>query len=171
MIQKYIYGSPLGELLILADAEGVCGVYAGDMKFSDDEAEFCEYPDEKGEADIHIENAVRWFDEYFKGKDPGFLPDIHLCGTEFQKQVWEILLKIPYGHTLSYGEIAHQIAEIRGISRMSAQAVGGAVGANRILIMVPCHRVLGKDGSLTGFSAGIDMKEWLLKSEKIPFRK
>lgn len=108
-----------------------------------------------------------WLDDYFAGKVPGELPPISLQGTAFQKEVWDILLTIPYGKTMSYGEIAAILAGRRGISRMSAQAVGGAVGKNPVGILVPCHRVIGTDGSLTGYAGGLDKKEYLLKLEGI----
>ena len=92
---------------------------------------------------------------------------LHLMGTAFQKEVWEILRSIPYGHTMTYGEIAKQLAEKRGLPHMSAQAVGGAVGRNPISILVPCHRVVGADGSLTGYAGGIDKKGRLLKLEGV----
>ncbi len=85
--------------------------------------------------------------------------------TPFRKLVWEIMLTIPYGKTMSYGEIARKIEEIRGIPKMSAQAVGQAVGSNAISLIIPCHRVIGTDGSLTGYGGGLDKKVWLLKLE------
>ena len=107
-----------------------------------------------------------WLDLYFSGQKPDFLPPLYSEGTAFQKSVWEILLQIPYGKTISYGEIAHQLAEKRGIPRMSAQAVGGAIGRNPIAIIIPCHRVEGADGSLTGYAGGIDKKVKLLELEQ-----
>lgn len=108
-----------------------------------------------------------WFDEYFSGKIPDFLPPIKYNGTEFQKIVWDELLKIPYGKTVSYGELARIVALKRGKTKMSAQAIGGAVGNNHICIIVPCHRVIGKDGSLVGYGEGIDKKIWLLRFEGV----
>ena len=93
------------------------------------------------------------------------MPRLHLKGTPFQMEVWKILLKIPYGKTISYGELAYKIAVQRGIARMSAQAVGGALGRNKISIIVPCHRVIGADGRLTGYGGGLDRKRWLLNLE------
>ena len=110
----------------------------------------------------------KWLDIYFQGKNPGFLPEISFPkGTPFQKMVWEILLSIPYGETMTYGEIAKIVAARRGISRMSAQAVGQAVGYNPIGILVPCHRVVGSDRSLTGYAGGMDKKQKLLELEGI----
>ena len=110
-------------------------------------------------------SAVLWLGIYFRSEDPQFLPPILLEGTPFQKSVWELLLQIPYGKTVSYGEIAKTLAERRGIARMSAQAVGGAVGRNPIALIVPCHRVIGADGSLVGFGGGIERKRRLLYLE------
>lgn len=97
-------------------------------------------------------------DIYFQGQEPDFQLPLHFIGTDFQKEVWEILYAIPYGKTMTYGEIAGIIAKRKGLKRMSAQAVGGAVGHNEISIIVPCHRVVGSHGSLTGYAGGIDKK-------------
>lgn len=113
--------------------------------------------------------AKKWLDIYFSGRAPDFTPPLHPVGTPFQMEVWEILLTIPYGHSTTYGEIARQIAAQRGISRMSAQAVGGAVGRNKIDIIIPCHRVIGADGTLTGYTGGLDKKSRLLEIEGIGF--
>ena len=109
-----------------------------------------------------FEKAKQWLDIYFSGKEPDFTVPLHFTGTDFQNEVWEILCTIPYGQTMTYGEIAKQIAVKKGLPRMSAQAVGGAVGHNEISIIVPCHRVVGTNGSLTGYAGGIDKKIKLL---------
>ena len=109
--------------------------------------------------------ADKWLNLYFSGSEPGFLPPLLMRTTEFRKTVWEILLSIPYGKTMTYGEIADRIAAGRGLSRMSAQAVGGAVAHNAISLMIPCHRVVGMDGSLTGYAGGLEKKIWLLEME------
>lgn len=113
----------------------------------------------------------KWLDIYFSGKKPDFMPPLKLEGTDFQKEVWEILLTIPYGMTTTYGEIAAQIAKKRGLRRMSAQAVGQAVGHNPISILVPCHRVVGGNGNLTGYAGGIDKKIKLLSLEGLDMEK
>ena len=112
-------------------------------------------------------SSLSWLDQYFSGKIPDFTPHIHLEGTPFQKEVWEILLTIPYGQTVTYKHIAQLIAKRRGLppNKMSAQAVGGAVGRNPIPIIVPCHRVIGTDGTLTGYAGGLWRKQWLLEHE------
>ena len=108
----------------------------------------------------------RWLDIYFSGKDPGFIPPLALKSTDFRMAVWEILLGIPYGGTMTYGQIAAEIARTRGVKTMSAQAVGGAVGHNPISLIVPCHRVVGADGSLTGYAGGVERKRALLEMER-----
>ena len=104
-------------------------------------------------------------DLYFSGEEPNFTPLLHPNGSTFRKAVWQILLEIPYGQTITYGEIARRIAVMKNTSHMSAQAVGGAVGHNEISIIIPCHRVVGTNGSLTGYAGGIDKKISLLKLE------
>ena len=118
-----------------------------------------------------LEETSGWLDIYFSGREPDFTPPLHLTGSDFRLAVWNLLLQIPYGQTITYKELAARIAEQRGLETMSAQAVGGAVGHNPISIIVPCHRVLGTDGSLTGYSGGIDKKISLLTLEKAVFTK
>ena len=113
-----------------------------------------------------FEETRRWLDIYFSGKVPNFTPPLSMEATPFRKMVWEILLTIPYGQTTTYGEIANKIAVKMGLARMSAQAVGQAVGHNPISIIVPCHRVIGANGNLTGYAGGIDLKIQLLTLEK-----
>ena len=113
-----------------------------------------------------LAEAKRWLDVYFSGKVPDFTPPLHPVGSAFRRSVWEILLQIPYGQTTTYGEIAQQLAEKQGLPRMSAQAVGGAVGHNEISIIIPCHRVVGTSGSLTGYAGVISKKEKLLELER-----
>ena len=114
-----------------------------------------------------FDEAVRWLDIYFAGRRPDFTPPLNLKGTAFRKKVWQLLLQIPYGQTTTYGELAAQLAAHRGLKQMSAQAVGGAVGHNPISIIVPCHRVVGTGGSLTGYAGGLAKKQALLKLEGI----
>ncbi len=157
------YHSPLGELLLAADDIGLTGLwFEGEKYYANNLAK----NHEKKEVPI-FGNVKQWLDIYFSGKEPDFMPPLHIFGTAFQKDVWKILLAIPYGKTTTYGEIATQIAKKRGIARMSAQAVGGAVGRNAISIIIPCHRVVGANGSLTGYAGGIDKKIQLLKYEGV----
>ncbi len=161
------YHSPLGGLMLAADEEGLIGVwFDGEKYFADVLEAGCE---EKETDDLQM--ARRWLDIYFSGKDPEFLPRLHLIGTGFQKEVWGALLHIPYGRTKTYGEIAGEIARRHQKKKMSAQAVGGAVGHNHISLIVPCHRVVGTGGSLTGYAGGIRKKEELLKLEHVDMAK
>lgn len=116
-----------------------------------------------------MRKAKTWLENYFNGNNPPLDFPIHIKGTPFQKEVWGILMTIPYGKTMTYGEIAEIIAKRHGIRKMSAQAVGGAVGSNRLPIVIPCHRVLGKGGALTGYSEGLDKKTALLDIEGIKY--
>lgn len=148
------YQSPLGRILLAADNTGLTGLWFEGQKY------FALSLNAKcldRETPL-LANAKRWLDLYFTGKNPDFPVSLHLMGTEFQKEVWKILCTIPYGKTTTYGDIARQIARKRGLDHMSAQAVGGAVGHNPVSIIVPCHRVLGTNGSLTGYAGGIDKK-------------
>lgn len=113
-----------------------------------------------------MKEAKRWLDIYFTGREPDFMPPLHPIGSAFRQSVWEILLQIPYGQTVTYGEIARKLADKQGIAKMSAQAVGGAVGHNEISVIIPCHRVVGTSGSLTGYAGGVDKKAALLKLER-----
>ena len=157
------YSSPLGPILLAADDIGLTGLWFEGQKYFalhlDPEWEERELP--------LFETAKRWLDLYFSGKEPDFSVPLHFTGTAFQNEVWRILCAVPYGQTTTYGEIARQLARERGLPHMSAQAVGGAVGRNRISVIVPCHRVVGTDGSLTGYAGGIDRKRKLLTLEGV----
>ena len=156
------YFSPLGEMTISCDEIGVTGIwFVGQKYYGRGLRKMCE----EIETEI-IRRTKCWLDIYFSGKEPDFDVPLHLVGSDFQKEVWEILKIIPYGKTITYGEIAKRIAERRGKKSMSAQAVGGAVGHNPISIIVPCHRVIGTNGSLTGYAGGIEKKVALLTLEK-----
>ena len=156
------YDSPLGGILLAADEIGLTGLwFDGEKYFADN------LSSEHTEQETPILAEVkRWLDIYFTGKEPDFMPPLHPIGSEFRQSVWEILLQIPYGRTITYGEIARQLAKKQGLARMSAQAVGGAVGHNEISIIIPCHRVVGTNGSLTGYAGGIDKKVKLLELER-----
>lgn len=157
------YQSPIGGMLIAADKTGLTGLWFDREKYYADHLDT-----EHEERDTPIlEQTKEWLTIYFSGREPHFLPPIHMTGTPFQISVWKILQKIPYGETVTYGKIAKEIAVQKGLSRMSAQAVGGAVGHNEISIIIPCHRVIGTNGNLTGYAAGIDKKVKLLTLEKV----
>lgn len=155
------YKSPLGNILLAADEQGLTGLWFEGQKY------YALYLDKENmEKELPVFAKTRkWLDIYFSGREPDFELPLHFTGTDFQNEVWEILYSIPYGETMTYGQIAREIAEKKGLMRMSAQAVGGAVGHNEISIIVPCHRVVGTNGSLTGYAGGIDKKISLLKLE------
>ena len=156
------YRSPLGEMLLAADETGVTGLWFAGQKY------FALHLDkEHAEKEIPLFTTVKhWLDVYFSGRKPDFTVPLHFTGTAFQNEVWQILCTIPYGQTTTYGEIAKRLAARRGLPHMSAQAVGGAVGHNPISILVPCHRVVGLGGSLTGYAGGLQRKRCLLALEQ-----
>lgn len=156
------YTSPLGGILLAADDIGLTGLwFEGQKLFADG------LPDERIERETPILiDAKRWLDVYFTGNEPEFMPPLHPVGSAFRQKVWMLLLQIPYGQTVTYGELARQLAEKQGLAHMSAQAVGGAVGHNKISVIIPCHRVVGPNGSLTGYAGGIDKKLKLLELEQ-----
>lgn len=159
------YHSPLGNILLAADDVGLTGLWFDGQKYY---AGNLAAEHEEQNTPV-FEQAKEWLDIYFTGREPQFMPPIHMTGTPFQLAVWEILRRIPYGKTTTYREIAKEIARQRGLPHMSAQAVGGAVGHNAISIIIPCHRVVGTNGSLTGYAGGIDKKVKLLTLEKAVF--
>lgn len=155
------YASPLGDLLIASDGKAICGVWFLDQKHFKSSVD----GDMIQKDDLAIFKTVkRWFDDYFNGLNPEINFKLKPHGSDFRRKVWKILSEIPYGETLTYGEIAKRISPA-----MSAQAVGGAVGHNPIAVLIPCHRVLGANGNLTGYAGGLDRKCELLKLEKIKF--
>lgn len=157
------YSSPLGGILLAADDIGLTGLWFEGQKFFSDDL-----PDERIERETPILiDAKRWLDVYFSGNEPDFMPPLHPVGSAFRQKVWMLLLQIPYGQTVTYGELTRQLAEKQGVERMSAQAVGGAVGHNPISLIIPCHRVVGTHGSLTGYAGGIDKKIMLLELERV----
>lgn len=157
------YDSPLGGILLAADEVGLTGLWFDGEKYFADTLN----PEHKAQETPILREAKRWLDVYFRGQEPDFTPPLHPIGSPFRQEVWALLLQIPYGQTMTYGALAKQLAAMHGLSRMSAQAVGGAVGHNEISIIIPCHRVVGTNGSLTGYAGGIDKKAKLLTLEKI----
>lgn len=155
------YDSPIGAILLACDHIGLTGLWFEGQKFYalNLDTEHCE----RNTPIFDI--TKRWLDIYFEGKEPDFMPAIHMIGSDFQLSVWKILLRIPYGNIITYGGIAKQIAKERNLTHMSAQAVGNAVGHNKLSIIIPCHRVVGSDGNLTGYAGGLDKKVALLKLE------
>ena len=157
------YDSPLGIALLAADEIGLTGLWFEGQKYFSGHL-----PAEHMEQESPIlAEAKRWLDIYFAGSQPDFCPLLHLTGSAFRQSVWEMLLQIPYGQTTTYGEIARQLAKKRGLARVSAQAVGGAVGHNEISVIIPCHRVVGTNGSLTGYAGGLEKKIQLLQREGV----
>lgn len=163
MTYLYDYNSPLGKITMASDGEALIGLWFEGQKYFKASI--------KGEGEKKslpiFDETIKWLDIYFSGKEPDFTPKLLVTGTPFRKAVAEIMLTIPYGKTMTYGEIAKKIAKINGIEKMSAQAVGGAVGHNSISIIIPCHRVVGTNGSLTGYAGGTERKIELLKLEKV----
>lgn len=164
-MQQYIwkYRSPLGGITMAADGEGLTGLWFEGQKYFADTLS----ADHEEKMIPLFEETVEWLNRYFKGEDPGLTPPVHLTGSPFRMAVWEILQQIPYGGTITYGEIAQKIARRQGAATMSAQAVGGAVGHNPVSIIVPCHRVVGSNGNLTGYAGGLSLKIGLLSLERV----
>lgn len=158
------YDSPIGQLTVASDGEAIVGLWLDGQKY------YCEgiaLPMADG-ADIAVLGEARvWLDRYFRGEEPS-IKRFKLCpiGSAFRQAVWRVLCEIPYGSCITYGGIAKRIAAELGRETMSAQAVGGAVGHNPISLIIPCHRVVGADGKLTGYAGGLDKKEWLLRHER-----
>ena len=167
MTYIYHYHSPLGGITLSSNGTELTGLWFDGQKYFGDTL-----GEEYEERNLPIfEETARWLDIYFSGKSPDFTPALSMETTPFRKAVWKIMLTIPYGRTMTYGEIANRIAKQKGLPNMSAQAVGGAVGHNSISLIVPCHRVVGTNGSLTGYSGGIDKKVKLLTLEKVNMSK
>ena len=167
MIYTSHYESALGGITLAGNEMALIGLWFDGQKHFG-----ATLLEEYKEKDLPIfEQTVHWMDLYFSGEVPGFLPPIEVQTTPFRRAVWEILLTIPYGQTMTYGEIAERIAVKKGVSHMSAQAVGGAVGHNPVSLIIPCHRVVGTDGSLTGYAGGIEKKRQLLTLERAELQK
>lgn len=189
------YTSPLGTVVLAADDLGLTGLWFEGQKYfgrfgstglavsrdvADAVGDTRAREQVHGAADGHIAAACAWLDAYFAGKRPPETPPLHLLGTPFQLEVWNLLLAIPYGQTTSYGALAHELERQRAQcadslgqrpdgqnpTRTSARAVGGAVGRNPVSIIVPCHRVLGANGSITGYAGGLERKKALLALEQ-----
>lgn len=157
------YCSPIGKMLLAADGTNLTGLWFEGGKFY-----AAGLGSEYEEKDMPVfETAKKWLDIYFTGQNPDFTPPVHLQGSPFRILIWNILKEIPYGQTITYKDIAKRAAAERGLLHMSAQAVGGAVAHNPVSVIIPCHRVIGSDGSLTGYAGGIDKKLKLLRYEGI----
>ena len=165
MYYTTLYETPIGRLTLAADGSGetITGAWFEGQKYFGGTSghELIE------KNDIAVfDTAKAWLDRYFDGERPSphELP-LALCGTPFRQEVWKLLCEIPYGEVITYGKLAVEVARRLGRERMSAQAIGGAVGHNPISVIIPCHRVIGADGSMTGYAGGVELKEWLLSHE------
>ena len=155
------YMSPLGGMTMASDGEALTGLWFDGQKYF---ARGLQAPLEERELPVFLETG-RWLDIYFRGNTPDFTPPLEMCASPFRRRVWSVLMTIPYGETMTYGGIAAGMEAEDG-KRVSAQAVGGAVAHNSISLIIPCHRVLGSDGSLTGYAGGLEKKAWLLEMER-----
>lgn len=169
MFYKTTYLSPLGELMIASDGQNILGVWLKGQKYF--AITVSEEMEEKDDIPVFVKTK-KWLNRYFAGQKPSIneLP-LAPSGNEFRQNVWKLLCEIPYGETTTYGELARKIAKQMNKTSMSAQAVGGAVGHNPVSIIIPCHRVVGTNGSLTGYAGGIDIKIKLLKLEGVDMSK
>ena len=146
------YDSPLGPLLLTCTDQALTGLYMNRKT-------------EKQDSHPILRQTGKWLDAYFRGENPVLDLPLYPQGTPFQQQVWQLLLNIPYGEIRTYGYLAREMARLTGKAKMSAQAVGQAVGRNPISILIPCHRVVGARGEITGYAGGIEKKQWLLRHE------
>lgn len=156
------YQSPMGKIMMASDGENLTGLWFEEQKYY-----AATLSDKVVEENLPVfRKTICWLERYFHGEKPK-ITELQLApkGSLFRREIWRILCEIPYGEVLTYGEIAKMIAEKQGKERMSAQAVGGAVGHNPISVIIPCHRVIGSDGSLTGYAGGIELKRRLLVHE------
>ncbi|MGT2801710.1 methylated-DNA--[protein]-cysteine S-methyltransferase [Streptococcus henryi] len=156
MLRKQNYNSPLGDMILIVDESGLYGAWFMGQKYDRLGFEDLEIAEQSSSI---LSEAQAWLDAYFAGQEPDFCPPLSPQGSPFQQRVWQELVKIPAGSTVTYG----QLAELLGCK--SAQAVGGAVGKNPLSIFIPCHRVLGSQGQLTGYAGGLERKVWLLEHE------
>lgn len=163
MVYVQHYESPFGDILLASDETALIGLWIEGGRF------FAEtLPTKCLRQETHVlAETKRWLDIYLSGEEPGFTPPLNPAGSEFRQAVWRLLLDIPYGQTTTYGAIADSLAKQRGVAKMSAQAVGGAVGHNEMSIIIPCHRVVGANGNLTGYGSGLNNKIKLLQLEGV----
>ena len=167
MIYANHYESSLGKIFLAAEDKKLIGLWFEGQKF------FARHlKSEPEEKDLKIFDITKeWLNIYFSGKEPNFTPQLQIIGTEFQVLVWKLLFKIPYGEITTYSDLAKIVAKQKNVSSISPQAVGGAVARNAISIIIPCHRVVGKDGNLRGYASGLSKKYKLLNLEKVNTKK
>ena len=169
MIYITYYNSPIGDILLASKNDKLIGLWIENQKYY-----LSGFKEELKEVDNNkiLNKAKKWLDRYFDGEKPNINElELEPIGSDFRKSVWRILCNIPYGEVITYNDIAKEIAKEKGINQMSAQAVGGAVGHNPISIIIPCHRVVGSNGSLTGYAGGVKKKKYLLEHEKVDMNK
>lgn len=169
MIYITYYNSPIGDILLASKNDKLIGLWIENQKYY-----LSGFKEELKEVDNNkiLNKAKKWLDRYFDGEKPNINElELEPIGSDFRKSVWRILCNIPYGEVITYNDIAKEIAKEKGIKQMSAQAVGGAVGHNPISIIIPCHRVVGSNGSLTGYAGGVKKKKYLLEHEKVDMSK
>ena len=157
---RFTADSPLGRICLSSDGTALTGLW-----FEDAPPAWAEQAVSAAAPDLVTKQALDWLARCFGGLDPGFTPPLRLRGTPFQRAVWALLQEIPFGCRVSYGQLAARLCEKQGLARTSARAVGAAVGKNPVLLIVPCHRVVGADGSLTGYAGGLARKRALLELE------
>ena len=162
MDYTYHYSSPIGGITMASNGDALTGLWFDGQKYF---ASTLSHNHIEKQLPI-FDRTCEWLDLYFSGTGPGFMPHIFMWGSNFRRDVYEILMTIPFGETMTYKEIADLIAKKHRIISMSAQAVGGAIAHNPISLIIPCHRVIGTNGKLTGYAGGLDKKEWLLDMEK-----
>ena len=162
MDYTYHYSSPIGGITMASNGESLTGLWFDGQKY------FASTLSQRHmEKQLPVfDRTCEWLDLYFSGKSPDFMPHVFMCVSNFRRDVYEILMTIPFGETMTYKEVADLIAKKHRIISMSAQAVGGAIAHNPISLVIPCHRVIGTNGKLTGYAGGLDKKEWLLDMEK-----
>lgn len=169
MIYTTHYNSPVGDILLAEKNGALIGLWIEGQKYF---LGSIKEPMTQSQDSPILNRTKTWLDKYFKGEKPQ-VGELTLApeGSEFRKEVWKILCDIPYGQVTTYKEISQKIAAHRGLNHMSAQAIGGAVGHNPISIIIPCHRVVGTNGSLTGYAGGIEKKISLLALEGVDMKK
>ena len=162
MDYTYHYSSPIGGITMASNGESLTGLWFDGQKY------FASTLSQRHmEKQLPVfDRTCEWLDLYFSGKGPDFMPHVFMCVSNFRRDVYEILMTIRFGETTTYKEVADLIAKKHRIISMSAQAVGGAIAHNPISLVIPCHRVIGTNGKLTGYAGGLDKKEWLLNMEK-----
>ena len=163
MVYVQHYDSPLGDLLLASDETALIGLWIEGGRFF---AETLPAGSVVGDTPV-LRQVKRWLDVYFSGEEPSFTLPLNPAGSEFRQAVWRLLLDIPYGQTTTYGAIADSLAKQRGVAKMSAQAIGGAIRHNEISLIIPCHRVIGANGNLTGYGSGLNNKIKLLQLEGV----